>query len=800
MKHLLFIAIFIASCIGATAQQVINLHTLQPAPAGTSTEPHRTVEQLDGAVRVTYTFSHVYVDSTSTPNGTYIFSFDGFGQNSIAGTPAIPLRMDAIAVGGESTLSVNSVEFTTFSCEMAPATELRPMNQEAAPQALKPITPYTGFYPEEHTIFDSEQSYHDQQIYYTTVYPVIYDHTTHEAHIATKLTYTVSWESKGMRRAAPATAQAATTHDALLNNIILNPTSDDDDNATTAQDVTADYLIISITNYNYILRDFINWKRDLGFRVHLETRDSWESDSVVRATINEYYASCPNLRYLLIVGDNDAVPGQLSTHYEPHLTDYYYGYGVDNGIKQLLPNIKRGRIPAGSAAGVKYALDKVMAYEQCKINDLEGRFTNALHCGEFEDKNNDACEDLRLIHTSEEILNNSCKQGMNVSRVYRVCGQNRPMPQYYKDGTPLPTELTDGSFNWFNNADIFDMAPTLALYDEIAKADGYILYLGHGFDSGEGWSQPMYFSVDADEEINKKRIQPVIFSMCCSSGKYDSEYCLARSFTLQQHGGSSCCIAASGTSFSPLTEYMTIGMFDAFSPEALVTTGISMRDKSKYYRPAIRMGDIMDSGLYRMAENCGIWNSARTIYEIFHCFGDPSMMMRTEEPDDISYTASLLGDSNTVRVTVNNGPAYISFYDYKTGDVKCFYGTSADYEFSEIPQYSGFSKITVSAPNKIPQTITANRLFLSPVEFTTTKLGDYAINNNRLHIDYQLSESSEKAFVFLTNAMTGQQVKVQECDIKATSVDVDITNVPSGTYVLSFVVDNSTVDSKTIKI
>ncbi|MDE7387923.1 MAG: hypothetical protein K2M97_01580, partial [Muribaculaceae bacterium] len=274
----------------ATAREVIDLTTMLPVAPTTSTAPERTVETLDDGVLVTYSFRYVAVDSAAYAPGACIYSFDGFGTSDVPEFPALPTHADFIEVPvmGASTLSIESIEHVSFISEIAPA--LEPMVESSTPKAPLPVKAYAGFYPQEQVCVSDEVNHRSRKALMLSVNPVSYNAETQEVRIATSVTYKINFPSGSLygARSRARAIDAPVDDSPVFDNMILNSTAATDDDPTETKDVTADYLIITTDKMKSAVDDFATWKRRLGFRVHISSRDKWPSDSEVKDSIDKY--------------------------------------------------------------------------------------------------------------------------------------------------------------------------------------------------------------------------------------------------------------------------------------------------------------------------------------------------------------------------------------------------------------------------------------------------------------------------------------------------------------------------------
>lgn len=189
------------------------------------------------------------------------------------------------------------------------------------------------------------------------------------------------------------------------------------------------------------------------------------------------------------------------------------------------------------------------------------------------------------------------------------------------------------------------------------------------------------------------------------------------------------------------------------------------------------------------------------------------MMFHTKEPETIlSKVKTSYGSDNIIRVTISDGPAYISFYNQKTGESQCFYGESAEFYCDDIDDITMYDRVYtnkieqqclyVYGPNKKPgffsfYDIKTNN-FITPIE--VSKIENLQILDFNLVIKYRMEDHVVDAFILVVNTSTGAKVITQKIDPKAEETTVDISSLPSGIYTVSIIADNELVDSQTIRL
>lgn len=683
--------------------------------------PQRTVQRTDDGITVAYTFTGNGPSACNAGDGGYVWRIEGFGLRDAPGGYATPFRVDAFAVPEGCTAVVETVDsaFVDYDCRLAPARRI-PEKGTAAEGVVKEggqNASQGGFYPRKVAVAAWRGSvYRGREICNVVVNPVQYDAAANKARAYSKITYKVRFVPKAGARAmagAPATKPVILPADNMLGNITMNGASakagDMAVKATgvAAGDDTRDYLIISVDKYAEAVDRFAAWKELLGFRVHKVLKGSWNSDAV-KAEVEKAYAENPALYYLLIVGDHDDVPGQYMEHhaddgdFSVHYTDLYYG--CMDGEGDETPDIYRGRLSVSSPEEAATVVDKIIGYEKRPPTDA-GFYERGVNCADYLDNDNgvaDDYEDRRYVQTAEEIRAYMLGQGKDVERVYSTNYEITPKywnRNYFSFGEPIPEDMLKPAFAWDGNEGDIRRAINSGVF--------YVLHRDHGLV--DCWENP-YFSVKHVDMLQNGDLLPVVFCVNCDNGAFQAD-CLAERFLRKQGGGAVAVIAASDISYSGYNDALACGLFDAIWPEPGLRPkfpGVNSLG-GETPAPTYELGQILDQAQVRVSETFGSPDPSVSsnekndsfcrivTKEIYHCFGDPSLQIRTEMPAPFSGVSVTRGNGC---VTVGNGgeTARITFVNRRTGEVVSHIAPSAVYTTADFEDVD----VCVSGHNRIP--------------------------------------------------------------------------------------------------
>ncbi|MBR6639010.1 MAG: hypothetical protein IKL35_01465 [Muribaculaceae bacterium] len=682
MKKITLFFIGLISVLSIYGQNVLNLSTGHFSSFG-NTEPTRIVNQYADSIVVSYDFTSAKIVNDNLFEKTIWWHIDGFSINDIPGEASLPVKLDSYKIPNGYTVSVSVVDssYVDYNYELTPARQplVDSANEFYTKDNVIEISLSDGFAPNSVIDATETQIYRGTLIQKIRIYPIQYDSKNKKVRAYTHIKYKIAYESN------PAIT-------ALSKNKNVNTFDTKESKSLDSLNCNRqDYLIVTTNKYLEVASRFAEWKKLLGFNVHISANDSWTSSSI-KTTVANIYQEFPNLYYLLIIGDHEDVPGQFSGHYFTHYTDLYYG--CFDGREDYTPEIYRGRISVSTIEEANIVIDKIINYEQNP--PLNPSFYNTgLNCSYFQDTNGDGYADRRFAQTSEDIRSYLISKGKIVERIYST-GENIN-PLYWNNGTysngeSIPSELRKPTFAWDGNSS--------DIINSINNGRFYVLHRDHG--SEIAWGDP-YFDKSHINQLSNGELLPIVFSISCSTGefKYSSEPCFAETFLRKQNGGCVAIFGATEISFSGYNEALILGMFDAIwnNPGLRVQISPNYPMGESTPTPTYRLGQILDQGFNRMKEiyaSAGsFWNKYHS--EIFHCFGDPSMRIYTSQPTEFS-NVTINRVIGNVSVNLNGATADITFYDHRTGEVLCYRGSSASYP-TRLPQ---FVSVCISDHNKIP--------------------------------------------------------------------------------------------------
>ena len=760
------------------------------AGSNTGPAPTRTVKETADGIIVTYKFTSPSISEDNLFPGNYQCVIPGFNVITREGKPAVSEHIDAFVAptGSNPYVTVLSASHHDLDYTLAPArfpiAETDTIRHTA--DNVAPIAPYSGYYPENACTQLASGDYRNQPIVRVKISPIQYDYNRKSIRAYSELSYKITF-----------TGNKTPSDISYEPNSLLNPNcervSGTTSRSSAGSSITANagYLIITVPDFEYPLRDFIKWKKQLGYNVIVKSQSSWTPDEI-KTVVKSTFLQTPSLMYLLIVGDHSKVPAEIKEYIynqrpkKEYLTDFHYGCIGDS--TDFIPDLYRGRIPVRDSYSLETVIDKILWYEQCPPTEPYF-YSNATHFAYFEDERPyanpngygpDGIEDARFTKTSEEVRDYIMSHhNVSVERLYNAQIYGYPHPQkwnpIYSNGDSIPSELRfENWFSWGANHN--------SLISSIDDGRLYILYRGHGFPGGWqlGHLQSTTTKSFGQSEINKLsnyELMPLVFSITCETGKHSENDCFARSMLIKKNGGTMGLFAQTEEGLFGYNDKLVSLMFNAIWPDPgfeLEKYPISNYIHDPYVMqtvPLYRLGGILDFAINGFdADVEDICDTDLYTKRVTHCFGDPSMLFTTETPTAFNGVEIERGE-NSINVSLDEN-AYISFYDPTVSRPFTYYGSTASYKFTN-PDVEKYVSVVVHNHNKIP-------MIDSGIEFTgtiaptapsqivgwrDTKAG------GRVEIDYIINEAdkSKNISMLIVNMATGAFIAEQPVDKSITN-------------------------------
>ena len=431
----------------------------------------------------------------------------------------------------------------------------------------------------------------------------------------------------------------------------------------TPLDEEGDLLIICYGNYISSMTDFVNWKNTRGVKTTIvNSSTAGSSYSAIKTYIQNQYNANNNLTHVLLVGDVAQIPG-----YTYSGASGYTGKG-DNPYGQIVGNdiyndVIIGRFSASSATQVATQANRTITYERDLTSSASwcqnglGISASAGNGGHYNEDDYQHIENLRT-----DLLN------YGYSTVY----------QDYKSVNGYPSSTTTTISNHINSG------------------VGIINYCNHGEETG--WQSHYYMNSNVNALTNDNKL-PFIFSVACLVGQYDYSGgdCFAETW-MHATNGSNPTGAIAGA-FSYISQPWIPPMWAQDEFVDILIESYNSNIKHTFGGAAI-------NGMMGIFDNYSTsTSSAVGTYQAWIIYGDPTLMMRTKTPQNMTVTheecISTSATSLTVNVTNGNGAMVCLTDDYEIVARATVTNGSATLTFPAFGNNHGTLRLCVFGYNKV---------------------------------------------------------------------------------------------------
>ncbi|MCD4793225.1 MAG: T9SS type A sorting domain-containing protein [Bacteroidales bacterium] len=385
-------------------------------------------------------------------------------------------------------------------------------------------------------------------------------------------------------------------------------------------------LIICYDDWTDQVQPLVNWKNTIGRSCEMVTvTETGGTTSEIKTYVENYY-NTNGLAYLLLIGDAAQIPTNSGGFIPYGDSDNAYAYisGDDHYLEFFV-----GRFSAETTAHVETQVLRTIEYE--KGDQLaDGWLNKLMSVGSDQgpgDDNEYDYEHLRNMQTD-------------------LFGFTYVEPPYeHFDGS-------QGGNDAPGNPSPSDVAASLNSGLGIAN------YTGHGSTTAWGSSD---FSVSDINNLTNDNKLPFIWSVACLNGNFVGNTCFGEAWLRAEHngeptGGIAVMASTMNQSWSPpmaAQDEMVDLLVESYTENIKRTfAGISIN------------GCFLMNDEYPGSGSSSSNNSGYTMTDTWTCFGDPSLLVRTDNPADMVITHNdtiLFGSPTfTVNCDYNNALACIS--------------------------------------------------------------------------------------------------------------------------------------------
>lgn len=384
---------------------------------------------------------------------------------------------------------------------------------------------------------------------------------------------------------------------AFMSNQVLNPPS-----LVAREDTALTYLIIAgeIFKSSPALNGFIAHKQAKGYNVVAEYIASGTNFDGVLAVIKKQYTAVKPT-FLLIVGDNEQIPGKSVGQY----TDLYYASTMVGGDSDYLPDMLYGRFSATTEADLLAQVEKTIAYENKQFSDNGAFLKNyALVAG---------WDYSWAVKRGYPQIRYAYKYYFNETK-----GYNKPILDPVADRNVFLTTKSQDS--------------TAAIVALISKGVGFFNYTAHG--SQTDFSDPNFTMANIDSLQNTNKY-PLVIGNCCLTGSFQVSTCFGEKWLRAKNKGAIGFIG--GSNYTYWDEDLWFGVGNCTITSAINAGESPIKADTTPGMYEAGFGEFMNTMPIKLSNNASVMvagnlavqasTSSRKLYywQVYHLFGDPSL-------------------------------------------------------------------------------------------------------------------------------------------------------------------------------
>ncbi|MDD2527840.1 MAG: C25 family cysteine peptidase [Lentimicrobiaceae bacterium] len=633
-------------------------------------------------VGIRATIAQLNFSDVLTPEGTFtLLGVEGFSKRTKEGEPALPVytKLIEVPLNAEFSYTIKRQQYRELSLNELGITHLLfpaqpPMSKSDDPDQV-PFIFNKATYATDRYVGDDLISVEmvgtmrAVTLARIQVSPFLYNPVTGVLKVLEQIDIEVRFKNADIGATMELKRSKASPYFNSLFSQVENHVTSEPEKGLIAP-APATYVIVSDPMFQAALQPFVNWKCKKGFRV-IEAYTNNPAVGTTTTSIKSYlqglYNSPPTgynaPSFVLFVGDVAQIPAWNGSA-GSHVTDLRYcEYTGDN-----LPEVFYGRFSATNLAQLQPQIDKTLQYEQYTMPDPSFLGEVVMVAG------NDA--------SYQTWGNGQINYG---TETYFNAAHNILSHTY------LQPEPSGG--NYSQN-----------IRSNVSNGVAYGNYTAHCSESG--WANPA-FTISHIPELTNDGKYGLLVGNCCLSGKFNST-CFGEEILRAANKGAVGYIGGSNSTYWDEdywwgVGFKTVTLHPSYNAAHRGAYDGAFHDHGEATDEwFITQGQMVVCGNYAVEES----NSSKKTYywEIYHLFGDPSLMIYYSVPPPVavSYPSTLLIGMSSVPVNTTpyatvalsrNGALITALVADATG--------SANLTFDPLTQV-GLMDIVITAQNRQP--------------------------------------------------------------------------------------------------
>ncbi|MBQ5856773.1 MAG: T9SS type A sorting domain-containing protein [Bacteroidales bacterium] len=624
-----------------------------------------------------------------------VISGEDMASMLVAGAPDLPMYPISMIIGNTAEMKVSVVESSYVDIqdvEVAPSKGnfSREINPEDVPFVYGEVYQQDDFYPAQPAALDNPYILRDFRGQNAMVYPYAYNPVTKTLRVYTDLRISVKKVSDNglnqkvaTRRSNVVSPEVKASYERRFINYPAN------ERYSFIED-EGEMLVVCVDEYKEAAEKLVNWKNISGRPTTLALTSETGNLDKLKTYIANYYASNPNLTYVLLIGEYDNLPPYEiivtidGMQYYTRSDNYYGRLDGDDNYEEVLV----GRLSVENLKDAHNQVDRIIYYERDIKEDATwlsrgigmGSTEGSGHYGENDYQHIDFIRDTLMNYTYTEI-----------SQKYKGINGYEPSADDYAV-----------DFN---------------------KGVGIANYCNHG--EVDRWVMGS-FDTACVHNLTNDYMLPFIWTSSCRNGQFDVDECFAESWMRAVNPATNAPVGAIGGMFSWISQPWQPPMYGQDEMIAILT------EWRGNYNHTLG-GASLNGNMYILdmsPEDRG------NTHNTWLLFGDPSMILRTQAPEKMDVYCSssylMVGMTNyTVNANVDFGIATLS----KDGEVVAssyIKKGRANLNFPEITE-EGKMQLVVVAYNKVTEIIDIE--VKTPTDAFLI-FNEYELNENDGQLDY----------------------------------------------------------------
>jgi gingipain R len=731
----------------------------------------KIIKTDNNSVTIEYTFSGLEKTPVTINNKTYqkISSIDcvpvltkGFPQILRA---SVSIAIPNNAVPKLEILSSDFTEYTNMPIAPSKGSLTRDIDPNDVPYVFADIYQKNSFYPSQFAEVNSTYLLRQQKGVSLSVLPVQANPVTNTIRVASKIIFKISYISdKGKKVNFNLPAYTSNEEKQIMNDRFLNlpVLSTAAKTQYTPINEFGDMLIVYHPAFLSNIQPLADWKNQKGIKTELvSSAITGTAYASVRTYIQNYYASHPNLLYVLLVGDHQQINAYNAgtAGSEIKWSDTYYGLLSGN---DHYPEIMVGRFSAATATEVATMVNRTLEYE---INPLPGTWFN------------------------EGV-------GIGSNEGYGIGDEGEADWQHIRK---VGNKLAANSYTYFHefydsthlgNDAPGDPNPTM-VSNAVNAGSSIFFYCGHGSQNSCATSN--YSSSNINAATNNG-MYPFSIQVACNNGTFINGTCLSEAFIRAKNvNGPTGAIASCGSSIlmawaEPMDAQDEIGdiLSDQYTNNKKYTLG------GLFYNAQMHMLDAYPT------------NTGKEVMETWVMFGDPSCMFRSLDPSTIvvSHPTCVMPNATTFSVATTAGVNTYASISQNNQIIGTALITGSNTSIVLTQTYSANQNLllTITEYNKIPYTATLTTCITTDIK-GNENVSEFFVESpvkDELNFNYKNVDATNLTLQVMD--MQGKLVAQSTFDdvLSEGNLKMNTGGLSSGVYLLK--ISSPTSLLKTIKV